>query len=305
MSGILDDPLKRTAHVNNIVDLVMREGYDGIDLDYEVFAFGNARSEWAAIADDWVAFVNQLSTELHNRGKLLSVTVPPVYVDENGVTRGYTVYAQDRIAAAVDRLRLMVYDWSISVAGPIAPMYWVEKVIAYSSSVVPVSKLQLGVPMYGRHWITKIQGAACPYGVVRTESVLMKNIDAVVGVHTDYTRLASHRGVSEGGAGERIYSWTETVSGPRTKPLPPPVVPPSSIVIAEINASATGSSLIPAVRLSTPSPLVTCTVQHTVYVPDAYTVDHRSDAAQAARWRGIIIWAFGYESDNMYGLLAQ
>jgi len=302
MSGILADPATRAFHVQQLVNLAVSKGYGGIDLDYEVFAFGHPRSEWTSITPNWVAFVNELSVALRAKDLLLSVTVPPVYKDSAGVTRGYTVYAQDMIANAVDRLRLMVYDWSTSTAGPIAPMDWVNRVIAYSSSVVPVSKLQLGVPAYGRHWVTKQNSnASCPDGAVYRESVLMKNIDALVGLRA-YTRYA---GTGEGGAGDRIYSWTETVSGPRTKPLTPPVVPPATVVIDEIRAAAAGSPPRPAVRLSTPSPLVTCTVQHTVYVPDAYTVDQRSDAAQAAGWRGIIIWAFGYENDNMYTVLAQ
>ncbi|MCY7301353.1 MAG: hypothetical protein LH616_19360 [Ilumatobacteraceae bacterium] len=296
MSGILDDPVARSAHIVQLVKLAVTKGFDGIDLDYEVFAFSHPRSEWAAITVDWVAFVNQLSNALHANGKLLSVTVPPVYVDSAGVTRGYTVYAQDMIANAVDRLRLMVYDWSTSSPGPIAPMDWVNRVIAYSSSVVPVSKLQLGVPAYGRHWTTKKNASeTCPDAAVSTVSVLMKNIATVT---------AGRAGVRDS-SGELKYTWTQVVSGPRTKPLTPPVIPPSSIVIAEINAASAGGTLQPALRLSSISPLVTCTVQHTVFVPDEYSVDQRSDAAQAAGWRGIIVWAFGYETDNMYTVLAS
>ena len=294
MSGILDNPSTRTAHVQTIVNLAVSKGYDGIDLDYEVFAFSHPRSEWPAITEDWVLFVSELSTALHNNGKLLSVTVPPVWFDSGGITRGYTVYAQDMIANAVDRLRLMVYDWSVSAPGPIAPMDWVNRVIAYSSAVVPVSKLQLGVPAYGRHWVTKKNATeSCPDGAIRTDSVLMKNIaSATVG----------RVGVRDA-SGEMKYTWSAVVSGPRTKPLTPPVVPPSSIIIAEINASAAGSPLQPALRLS-PSPWVTCTVQHTIFVPDEFSVDQRSDAAQLARWRGIVMWAFGYENLNMYDVLA-
>lgn len=294
MSGLLDNPSTRTAHVQTIVNLAVSKGYDGIDLDYEVFAFSHPRSEWPAITVDWVAFVAELSNALHANGKLLSVTVPPVYVDSGGITRGYTVYAQDMIANAVDRLRLMVYDWSVSAPGPIAPMDWVNRVIAYSSAVVPVSKLQLGVPAYGRHWVTKKNATeSCPDGAIRTDSVLMKNIaSATVG----------RVGVRDA-SGELKFTWSAVVSGPRTKPLTPPVVPPSSIIIAEINAAAAGSPLQPALRLS-PSPWVTCTVQHTIFVPDEYSVDQRSDAAQLARWRGIVMWAFGYENLNMYDVLA-
>ena len=109
MSAILDNPVTRAAHVQNIVDLVMSKGYDGIDLDYEVFAFRVPKDQWPAITPDWVAFIDSLANALHSRGKLLSVTVPPVWIS-GGVTRGYTVYAQAQIAPMGDRLRLMVDD---------------------------------------------------------------------------------------------------------------------------------------------------------------------------------------------------
>ena len=295
MSALLANPTTRAFHVQQIVNLAVNKGYDGIDLDYEVFAFDHPGQPWTEITPNWVAFVNELSTALHAKNKLLSVTVPPVWNNGNS---GYTVYAQDRIAPVIDRLRLMVYDWSITTPGPIAPMNWVTSAMDYSQRVaqVPVGKLQLGVPTYGRHWITKkVASETCPDGALSRDAVLMKNIPTVT---------AGHTGVRDG-SGELRFEWTSTASGPRTKPLPAPVLPPSTIIIAEVNAAAAGSPMQPALRLSTPSPLVTCTVQHTVYVPDAYSVDQRSDAAQAAGWRGIIMWAFGYESSDLYNVLAS
>ena len=296
MSGILADPAGRTAHVQQIVSLAVNNGYDGIDLDYEVFAF-NQRAQWGEIKPNWIAFVSELSAALHASGTLLSVTVPPVYRLAGGLLAGYTVYAQQEIAPVVDRLRLMVYDWSISSPGPISPYAWMNSVIEYSSSVVADrSKLQLGVPVYGRHWVTKRNAnETCPDSAVRRESVLMKNL----------APLAAGRNVTRDPAsGEITFTWTETVSGPRTKPLTPPVIPPATVTIRDIPSGAAGTPPTPAVRLSTPSALVTCTVVHTVFVPDEVTVQGRVEAAQAAGWRGIILWAFGYESPNLFPLLA-
>ena len=71
---------------------------------------------------------------------------------EAGVVRGYPVYAPQQIGAVVDRLKLMVYDWSVGSPGPISPMSWVNLVIAYNDPIVPNHKLQLGIPSYGRDW---------------------------------------------------------------------------------------------------------------------------------------------------------
>lgn len=290
MSGIIANPASRTFHVNSLVNLAWSKGYDGIDLDYEVFAFSHPRSEWGDIKTNWVAFVNELGAALHAHGKLLSVTVPPVWNNGNS---GYWVYGQAEIANAVDRLRLMVYDYNVSSPGPISPMFWVCDVIAYSSQVVPASKLQLGVPAYGRHWVTRTNvNETCPDGAIYKESVLMKNIASAAAGHA-LTRHSS---------GELTTSWTQTVTGPRTKPLPAPVYPPANITVGEVSAPADGA-LQPAMRLSPGSIQVTCTVLHTIFVPDAYTVDQHADAAQAAGWRGIILWATGYESADLFAVL--
>lgn len=159
MSSVIANPTLRAQHVNAIVSLVMDKGFDGIDLDYEVWAFSQ-RSEWDTIKPNWITFVTSLANALHARGKVLSMTVPPVW---SGGTRGYWVYAQPELAPVVDRIRLMVYDWSVSAPGPVSPMFWVDSVIAYSSSIAPPEKLQLGVPTYGRHWWSPADDAdVCP-----------------------------------------------------------------------------------------------------------------------------------------------
>lgn len=301
MRGILANPATRATHVQHIVDLVMANGYDGIDLDYEVFPWGDGiTKEDPRITPHWVAFVHELGDELHRRGRLLSVTVPPVWTS-NGAVAGYTVYAQEQIAPYVDRLRLMVYDWSLTSPGPIAPISWVNSVIAYSSTRVPVSKLQLGVPAYGRHWATqKYSSETCPDGALYRESVVMTKAAPLAAAHgLTPTRHSS---------GELTFAWTEVVTGPRTKPITPPAYVPPSTVVTRVDRGV-GGTLQPAVRLGKPSASVSCTVQHTAYVPDGISVRQRAEAALAAGWSGIAIWALGYETADVYtelsGVAAQ
>ncbi|MDO8363640.1 MAG: glycosyl hydrolase family 18 protein [Actinomycetota bacterium] len=294
MSGILANAVTRGQHVQRIVDLVVSKNYDGIDLDYEVFAFGNTRAQWPAITPNWVSFVREVGVALHAQGKLLSVTIPPVW---NDGASGYTVYAQDQIAADVDRLRFMVYDWSVSAPGPISPMSWVNSVIAYSSTRVPTQKLQLGVPAYGRHWATqKFGNEICPDGALYRDSITMDETAPLAALH----HVTPTRHVS----GELTFGWTQVVTGPRTGPITPPVYPPPSTTVPNGNLPANPGGLQPALRLQPPSAPVTCTVQHTVYVPDGVTVRQHADAALAAGWSGIAIWAFGYETADVYQQLA-
>jgi spore germination protein YaaH len=282
---------RRAVHIANIVNLVMDRGYDGIDLDYEGFAFDDGRASWETTRPLWIAFVHQLGAELHARNKLLAITIPPTWL-VNGVETGYTVYAQGEIADAVDRIRLMVYDYSYSSPGPIAPMSWVEDVIEYSNSkVADRTKLQLGVPTYGRRWgIKKNSNEVCPANALRTSSIQMENTAALI---------ASKGGTPvRDASGEMRFTYTEVATGFTTAPLPaPPFVPPT-IRIESVPGSA--QSLVPAKRLAPPSTMVSCTVEHRVFYPDAESVRQRTQAALDAGWRGSILWALGYETTDVW-----
>ena len=313
MLTTLGDVNKRNAHVQMIVDLVMNNGYDGIDIDYESFPFMDGLSSYSPThSPNWVAFISSLGSALHSRGKLLSVTVPAAWVvpasascwAPTGVgtkTCGYTFYAQDQIAPHVDRLRLMAYDWSTSTPGPIAPMSWDNAVIAYSDSRVPNSRLQLGVPAYGRHWRTQaVVNEICPDGSLFTESIAIEQSVALFADILGDTGLQPTRDAS----GELKVTWTEQVTGPRTKPITPPVFPPPSTTIDDIHDPLDDDALQPAQRLGVPPPIVTCTVRHTVFMPDAESIRQRAQAAIDAGWSGIAIWALGYQIPAVFDTLA-
>lgn len=152
MSSVMRNTTKRAALVDQVVNLVMSNGYDGIDLDFEKFAFSDGQSSWAATRPAWVAFVAALGSELHARGKKLAVAVPPMGIPGND----YWVYDWAGIGPYIDKLRIMAYDYSWCTPGPIGgPLSWVDKVAAYAVSVLPPAKVQLGTPTYGRDWIKR------------------------------------------------------------------------------------------------------------------------------------------------------
>lgn len=157
MAKTLADPAKRTAHVQDIVATVVNNGYDGIDLDYEVFAFSDGSASWATTQPNWTAFVTELGAALRGQGKKLIVTIPGPCSTTNkcGGKNGYWVYDMAGIAPSVDRIRIMAYDFHVSGAGPIAPISWVTAIVQYSITVMDPAKLQIGVPTYGRSWTKK------------------------------------------------------------------------------------------------------------------------------------------------------
>jgi spore germination protein YaaH len=296
---ILANTTSRTAHVQNIVNLVMSGGFDGIDLDYEGFAFTDGSASWPTTQPVWVAFVNELAAALHANGKLLSVTIPPTWV-EAGVVRGYPVYAPQQIGAVADRVRLMVYDWSVASPGPISPMSWVNLVIAYNDSIVPNEKLQLGIPSYGRDWgRQRYSTEICPDGALDTHSIELENMPGVIDAH-GATPVRD-----PGNSGEVYFTYDIVVTGYSTTPIPaPPYVPPTGAP-PKVVAPAVPVGLRPALRLTPPTVQLSCTVRHFVYYPDAITIQEHAQAALDAGWSGVVLWALGYETAAVYDALSK
>ena len=161
LAGLLAKPSTRSQVVNTITKLVITNNYDGIDLDLEGFAFSDGTASWAKTSPNWALFIKELSEMLHANGKILSMTTPVVF-DPAGKRKGsYWVYNWPETAPYIDRLRIMTYDYSISKPGPIGPLEWTEATVAYAATLMPPSKIWLGVPGYGRDWITKVTGK-CP-----------------------------------------------------------------------------------------------------------------------------------------------
>jgi spore germination protein YaaH len=139
---VVSDPQTRTAHAAALVEIIVQEGYDGIDIDYESLHLKDR--------DDFSLFIEELSTALHTAGKLLSVTVHPKTSDQAAWD---AASAQDwaRLGAAADFFKIMVYDYSSGPGqmGPVAPVDWAEQVMEYAVSQVPAQKIYLGLPFYG------------------------------------------------------------------------------------------------------------------------------------------------------------
>ena len=161
LSGLLAKPSTRSQVVNTITKLVLTNNYDGIDLDLEGFAFSDGTASWAKTSPNWVLFIKELSTLLHANGKILSMTTPVIFDPVKKRSGSYWVYNWPETAPYIDRLRIMTYDYSISKPGPIGPLEWTEATVAYAATLMPPSKVWLGVPGYGRDWITKVTGK-CP-----------------------------------------------------------------------------------------------------------------------------------------------
>ena len=165
LANLLAKPVSRKQVVDAIVATVASQNYDGIDLDFEGFAFIDSNKTWKTTAPNWVLFVKELSAALHAEKKILSITTPYLF-NPAEAQKGYFVYAWAQIAPFIDRLRIMTYDYSTSRPGPIGPIAWTEKTVKYAISIMPASKVYLGLPGYGKDWVTKVEGV-CPSNLAK------------------------------------------------------------------------------------------------------------------------------------------
>jgi spore germination protein YaaH len=184
MATVLSDPIVRAAHVDAIRQFADDLEVDGIDIDYEQFAFADSPSTWSATRPNWVAFITELSEVLHDDGRTLSVSIPAVYDESVTGDPGYWVYDHGAIAEHVDGLRIMAYDYSVAEPGPIAPLDWVQQVIDGVLLAVPPEfhdRVVLGIPSYGYNWPTIVVGD-CPADAPGRTSINPGTLDDLIAI---------------------------------------------------------------------------------------------------------------------------
>ena len=258
LAGYLANPTTRTTIVNSIVNLVNVNGFDGIDLDYEGFAFVDGNTTWTRTAPLWVAFIKELSVALRANKKILSVTTPYLY-DPSEKQKGYFVYAWADIASSIDRLRIMTYDFNVAKPGPNAPISWVDKTLRYAISIMPSSKVYVGLPGYGRDWITAVQGkcpVSAPPGLkagAKASTFLMVNAERKAVIDNAIP-------VFDATVSEATYSYVQTYNG----------------------LTADGAS-------------TTCNVSRTVWYQNSRSYAERMALVSKYRLGGAALWTLGME----------
>lgn len=206
MAAILADPATRSLHVRTILQFAIEGGFDGIDLDYENFAFNDGKETWASTRPMWVVFLTELGVGLHAAGKTLTVSVPPVYDSLQTDDSGYWVYDFAAMGKIVDHIRIMAYDFSTAAPGPIAPLDWVTKLVKATRALAPADRLVLGVPVYGYDWPVAVTGI-CP----TADKPHRKNLSTKSALE-----LAAKKGVVavwDVVHAERTFSYSEQLSG--------------------------------------------------------------------------------------------
>jgi len=263
LSKIMGSDATRATLVKTITDLVMANNYDGIDLDFEGFAFVDKIATWPTIQPRWVKFISDLSAALHANNKLLSVTTPYLLDPVTG-KKGYYFYAWPEISNYIDRLNIMAYDYHKfdTAAGPIGPISWFEPSLIYALKSVAPWKIYIGTPNYGYNWVTKVTGV-CPTNTPNAEK---KSSNAAI-VH----QLKAQAILDKPGA---IATYNEKYGETNV------------LYTAEFNG------------VNSAGAITSCKVDHSVWYVDARGYGARAKLVEKYRLGGISEWEIGY-GDNL------
>jgi len=142
--NILKNKTLRLKHRREIIDLALKFGVSGIDIDYENL-----------LPEDRVPFsrfISELSSELKKRDLSLSVTVQPKMRNRDNL--GNAAMDWSEICRHADRLQIMLYNLhgKKNGPGPLATVDWISDVLRYAKSqckfetIVPILKVS------GMHW---------------------------------------------------------------------------------------------------------------------------------------------------------
>ncbi len=265
LSNLLADPTSRKSIVNTIVNLVLTNNFDGIDLDFENFAYVDPISTWPTTQLRWVQFLTDLSSALHAQGRLLSITTPPLFDPTSG-KKGYYLYAWSQVAALIDQLHIMAYDYSTSSPGPIGPLQWATSAVTYAVSVAPASKIYIGIPGYGRDWVTKVIGS-CPTLPINYAKAVAPGVVSTFVMH-DVAALATTYGATP--------TYNQTFAE-------------SSFTYQKVyNGTLADGSL------------TSCTAYRTVWYQDAQSFTARANLVSQYRLGGLSEWTFGMEDPSAF-----
>jgi len=140
---MITDEKVRTTAINNIVKKILDNNFAGVNIDFELLP--------PEVKDDFTAFIRDLSKQLKENDKIISVSVFPKL---DGLEDLGAPYDYKALAKYADFITIMTYDkhYESSDAGSIAPYKWVEDNIQNALKSIPKNKLVVCIGAYGYDW---------------------------------------------------------------------------------------------------------------------------------------------------------
>lgn len=161
INAVLSDDDAREDHIDEIIKMVKKGKYDGVDIDYE--------GKLSSTAPHFSEFLEELKDELGS--KILSCTIeartPPDSLYRTIPSQILYANDYDELAKHCDRVVLMSYDQQRADIKlndarkgvpymPVADVAWVEKVVQLALKDFDPDQVVLGIPSYGYHYTVTV-----------------------------------------------------------------------------------------------------------------------------------------------------
>lgn len=170
----------RARAVRSLVELCRRNGYAGIQVDFENLSINDR--------DAFTRFYGELAAALHSDGYMISAAVVHRPDELAGTSQyhkwlfanwraGYDLEAIGRIS---DFVSLMSYNQHTrrTPPGPQHGMPWMRAVVEYTLQHVPASKLSVGIISNSMHWYTSQEDRITPE-LARSYSAVLSHARAI------------------------------------------------------------------------------------------------------------------------------
>lgn len=166
-TAVLTDENLQDRILDRAIAIMDQKGYLGLDFDFEYLGAQNR--------ERYNAFLRKAAVRLKEKGYFISSALAPKYSEEQkGVLyEGHDYRAHGQI---VDFIFFMTYEWGWSGGPPMAvsPINEVRKIMEYAISVVPKSKIMMGIPLYGYDWtLPYVKGGAWARSISPQQAIML------------------------------------------------------------------------------------------------------------------------------------
>jgi spore germination protein YaaH len=145
LKAILTNSAVQQHLIAQLVNLTLKYGYQGINIDFE----SNDASAYRAALSN---FATNFATALHAHSKKLSMEVSAAYYNQLVGRAGF--YDYRALSAVADQVIVMAWGkaWAVSPPGGLDQMPWFRTVLAYVHTMPLRSKFTIAMTLYGFDW---------------------------------------------------------------------------------------------------------------------------------------------------------
>jgi len=161
---ILNDEQVQDTLIDNVLQVMRQKNYFGLDIDFE-YLYPRDR-------ENYNSFLRKVAARIRPQGyQLTTALAPKISGEQAGLL--YEAHDYPVHGALTDHVILMTYEWGYTYSPPraVAPLNEVRRVLNYAVSVIPRSKILMGIPNYGYNWTLPYREGTAASAISNTAAV--------------------------------------------------------------------------------------------------------------------------------------